>query len=182
MDQDSFVDPVRTWEKYLKGRNVGSDPSKLGRREERLMLSMPHRRFCECPAPQGGFYTLSWDLAKVISRLYKDSKLSKVEVGRPDEEVGQEDCMVGKFPTNAGEEYEFVSMDMEESFDVMGEKGEPIARDWTAKQVERGRLETLKGKITFLHRMKEDWKWLAVKELFDESGWVGNARGNVINA
>ena len=174
MDQDSFVDPVRTYERYLKGRNnPGSDQARGERREERLMLSMPHRRFCECPSPQGGFYTLTWDLAKVISRLYTDSDLAKEENIRSDHEIEQEDCMMGKFPTNAGEEYEFVSMDMEESFDVLGEKGEPIARDWTENQVERGRLESLEGKISFLHRMKEDWKWLAVKELFDESGWVG---------
>ena len=160
VDQDSFVDPVRTWNKYLKGRMRVS-----GIEKDRLMLSMPHEAFCECPSPQGGFYTLSWDLAKLIAGLYDGME-------KP-EDIGQEDCMVGRFPTDAGEQYEFMSMDGEESFDVIGEKGSAIARDWSKDQVERGHLEELEN-VVFLHQMKEEWKWLAVKDLFDEDGWAPN--------
>lgn len=160
VDQDSFVDPIRIWNKYLKGRMQAT-----GIQKDRLMLSMPHEAFCDCPSPQGGFYTLSWELAKVIARLYDGME-------KP-EEIGQEDCMVGRFPTDAGEEYEFVSMDAEESFDVVGEEGNATARDWSQAQVERGGLEGLE-KVAFLHQMKEEWKWLAVKEFFDEDGWVPN--------
>lgn len=160
VDQDSFVDPVRTWNKYLKERMGLS-----GIKKDRVMLSMPHEHFCNCPSPQGGFYTLSWDLAKLIGRLY--AKMEKPE------NIEQEDCMVGRFPTDAGEQYEFVSMDVEESFDVVGEKGNAIARDWTKAQVERGHLKELKNAI-FLHQMKEEWKWLAAKDLFDEDGWLPN--------
>ncbi len=160
VDQDSLVDPVRIWNRYLKGRMGLS-----GIKKDRLMLSMPHESFCKCPAPQGGFYTLSWDLAKLIGRLYATME-------KPDK-IEQEDCMVGRFPTDAGEQYEFVSMDMEESFDVVGEKGSAIARDWSKAQVERGHLKEV-GNVTFLHQMKEEWKWLAVKDLFDEDGWVPN--------
>ncbi|KAK4694714.1 hypothetical protein P7C71_g2913, partial [Lecanoromycetidae sp. Uapishka_2] len=160
VDQDSFVDPVRIWNKYLKGRVSGSRDE-----EDRLMLSMPHEAFCECPAPQGGFYTLSWDLAKVITRIYDGMEKT--------EEFGQEDCQIGRLPTDAGEQYEFVSMDREESFDVVGEKPNAIARDWSKEQVERGRLDKLEN-VAFLHQMKEEWKWLAVKDFFDEDGWVPN--------
>ena len=160
VDQDSFVDPVRTWNKYLKGRMGLS-----GIKKDRVMMSMPHDQFCQCPAPQGGFYTLSWDFAKLIGRLYE--KMEKPE------DIEQEDCMAGRFPTDAGEQYEFVPMDTEESFDVVGEKGNAIARDWTKGQVQRGHLSNV-SKAIFFHQMKEEWKWLAVKELFDEDGWVPN--------
>jgi beta-1,3-galactosyltransferase 1 len=160
VDQDSFIDPVRIWNKYLKGRMRDT-----GIKEDRLMLSMSHEAFCECPAPQGSFYTLSWDLAKLITRLYNGMEDRK--------DIEQEDCMVGKFPTQAGEQYEFVSMDEEESFDVIGEKGAAIAKDWSTNHAERGPLEKME-KVVFLHQMKEEWKWLAVKELFNEDGWARN--------
>ena len=159
VDQDSFVDPVRTWDRYLKERMASQDS-----RNDRLMLSMPHEEFCGYPAPQGGFYTLSWDLAKLIGRLYETS-------GTP-EGYWQEDCQIGRFPTDAEEPYEFIAMDGEEVFDVVGEEGVAVAREWSEKQVERG-LEQLRD-VKFLHQMKEEWKWLVVKELFDEDGWVPN--------
>lgn len=160
VDQDSFIDPVRIWNKYLKGRTRDTEIE-----EDRLMLSMSHEAFCECPAPQGSFYTLSWDLAKLITRLYDGMEDRK--------DIEQEDCMVGKFPTQAGEQYEFVSMDEEESFDVIGEKGGAIAKDWSKDHAERGPLEKME-KVVFLHQMKEEWKWLAVKELFNKDGWARN--------
>ena len=161
VDSDSFVDPVRTWNKYLGWRM-----SATGIEKDRLMLSMPHEHFCKCPSPQGGFYTLSWDLAKIIGRLYG-------EMEHP-ENIGQEDCMVGRFPTDAGEEYEFQAMDHDESFDVVGEEGNATAMDWTfPEQVERGPLDTM-TQATFLHQMKEEWKWMVAKDLFDKDGWIPN--------
>lgn len=53
--------------------------------------------------------------------------------------------------------YKFISMDQEESFDVVGKNGDASARNWSKDEVERGHLEGLK-KVAFLHQMKEEWK------------------------
>ncbi|KAL6715388.1 hypothetical protein ACLMJK_006349 [Lecanora helva] len=158
LDQDSWVDPVRVWEKYLKRRRMVT-----GRR---LMLSMPHEDFCGCPSPQGGFYTLGWPLAKTIVRLFDN-------VDIPKEEIDQEDCQVGRWPTDAGEDFDFVPMDEEESFDIEGEEGEYVARDWVGETKIRGPVGALK-KAVFLHQLKEDEKWLTIQTMFDQTGWLGN--------
>lgn len=162
VDSDSLVDPVRTWDKYLK------DVPITGRAEDRIMLSMPHDEFCGCPAPQGGFYTLSWDLGRAIAAEYDKVK--------DKQSVDVEDCMVGRFPTNAGEQYKFIPMTRDESFDVIGEEPDAIAREWSEEETEI-QLERLKD-VVFLHQMKEEWKWMIVKDLFDKDGWVPNRVSN----
>ena len=162
VDQDSWVDPIRVWEKYLKGRK---DRDGMGK--GRVIVSMNHAEFCGCPAPQGGFYTVGWSLAKVISRIYD-------KVGIHDDYIDVEDCMVGRFPTDEGEKFDFVDMDEEETFDVEGDEGDYTARDWVQPDTKiRGPVGSVK-KAVFLHQLKEDEKWLAVQELFDETGWTGN--------
>ena len=163
VDQDSYVDPVRVWEKYLS--SVPPD---------RLMLSMPHEEFCAYPAPQGGFYTLSWDLAEMIAGLYANMTDRS--------HISQEDCQVGRFPHDAKEDFTFMSMQTSESFDVISDNEKEqenfYAREWVGNLKSKGSIKDLKADVVFLHQMKEDWKWMSVMNLFDKDGWRKSKSGS----
>ena len=140
--------------------------------KERFILSMPHDGFCGCPSPQGGFYALGWSIAKLIGDIFD-------EVGVPMDGNDQEDCMVGRLPWDKGEEFEFVAMDPEESFDVGNEDDGFKAYAWTPDDdtKEEGSIEEVK-KAVFLHQLKDDSQWMELQALFDENGWTGNKTVN----
>ena len=165
VDQDSYVDPVRVWDKYLSSEVP-----------ENLMLSMPHEAFCGYPSPQGGFYTMSWDLAETIGDLYGNMTDTS--------DISQEDCQIGRFPYEARKPFKFIPMAGNESFDVMVDTEEDkeryFARDWSDDQNVRGQIQDLKENVVFLHQMKSDAQWMAVMDLFDEKGWK-NTKNRIIH-
>ena len=140
-----------------------------------MVLGMQHGAYCGTPAPMGGSYTIGWQLAEIIGRVY-DPDLLPVW-GKIDE-----DCLVGLWPTIADEEYEFVTMDPAETLDVVVQrrpanelgsyKQEFLAREWEGDKIIRAPIQDVKS-VEYLHQLKQDAKWIAVQQYFDERGWDG---------
>jgi hypothetical protein len=104
--------------------------------------------------PGGQFYTFSWDLAMVLARLHDLNPIT-------DE---HEDVLIGRLLHEAGEWFEFVTLDNQQAFDYDEENEDPWA--WSHKVME--------GAIN-PHRLKDDETYLKVAAMYDGSGVRSNS-------
>ncbi|KAK4697763.1 hypothetical protein P7C71_g343, partial [Lecanoromycetidae sp. Uapishka_2] len=169
VDSDTYIDPVRVWDLYLKDRVHTSHRDGGEHRDggDQLLMGMPM-----LTSPwrnvQGGFKTMSWDLATVLGELYDGWNVSRGP-------IGLEDDAVGRILTEADEPYKILSLVEEETWDIYGEEGELYAETWIKTPPVQSKLEDVEV-ATYLHQMKEERDWLAVKDLFDKDGWVPNRK------
>ncbi|KAL6718057.1 hypothetical protein ACLMJK_004142 [Lecanora helva] len=119
-----------------------------------------------------GFNTISWRLAQTIGKVYDPDKVDSLE-------HWEEDCQVGEWTDTADEKAEFVTMDPNETFDVLegieGDKENYLAKEWNGTREIRGPVKDVR-KAVFLHRLKKDAMWFAFQNYFDGDGWTGERR------
>ena len=149
-------------------------------------LIRPYRPFS---TPGGQFYTLSWDLVRLVVDTYTkeinnpdtttttttttSSSFTNTTATPPDilpplAELA-EDVLIGRLLYDAKASFEFVDLDDATAFDISDDGSGTLGRLGKDK-VDLGPMD---GRALNPHKMKDDDMYLTVAGLFDKDGFVG---------
>lgn len=156
IDDDSFLEAERFYHLFLSERinqkhKDDGNGTLIARR-----LTRSDRNFS---TPGGQFYTLSWDLVRLVAETHARNPIADLP----------EDMLIGKLLYDAEARFEFVELDDGQAFDV--EDG--LMRVGMGKEV----LGPINGAAINPHKMKDDETYLRVAELFGKDGFVGDSGG-----
>ena len=152
IDDDSFLSAERFYQDFLLPRMPHrADPNAtlLARR-----LIRSDRNFS---TPGGQFYTLSWDLVRLVAEAHMHNPIRDVA----------EDVLIGRLLYDAGARFDFVELDDTRAFDVSDDLNR------LSKDMED--LGPMNGAAVNPHKMKDDETYLRVARLFGKDGFVGGS-------
>ncbi|KAF6233553.1 hypothetical protein HO173_008110 [Letharia columbiana] len=161
IDDDSFVDAERFYHEFLRpriDRHAAAADQNGTLIARRLRLEHSDRNFS---TPGGQFYTLSWDLVRILVETQARKLITNVP----------EDVLVGRLLYDADAKFEFVDLDDTRAFDVTD--------NLTRLSQEREDLGPMDAAAINPHKMKDDETYLRVAELFGKDGFVGHPSGAV---
>ena len=152
IDDDSFLDAERFYQKFLLPRidqqhAADTNGTLIARR-----LTRSDRNFS---TPGGQFYTLSWDLVRLVAETNARNPISDLP----------EDVLVGRLLYDAEARYDFVELDDSQAFDVTGD----LKRLSIGNEV----LGPMGAAAVNPHKMKDHETYLRVAEFFGKDGFVG---------
>ncbi|KAE9973080.1 hypothetical protein EG328_004417 [Venturia inaequalis] len=166
LDDDSYLDAHTFWKNYLQPRiafdagNAHSESPALNR----TIIARTLRR-STWTYPGGQFYTMTWDLAVLLSQLHAKHPIN-------DE---HEDVLVGRLLHEAGVEWQHVDLPNEIAFDF---EEKDLRGDGTAFAKDGADLKGWKHAVgrgsVNPHKMKGDEEYLRVAACFDEEGVAMN--------
>ncbi len=144
LDDDSFLDAGTFYREFLLPDFQKAEQSQT---PSRMMVARRLKR-PTYPAPGGQFYSISWELVDLISRLYTESDI----------EGETEDVLVGRLLFEANEPFDWVELNDTRAFDIVED----------LHQV---------GKMAINpHKMKDDETYLKVAQMYDSDGYRGERR------
>jgi len=145
LDDDAFLNVPEFWHRYLAPRLQTPGGSYfIARNATQSTQTVPYL------VPDGGFYTLTWDLVQLLAEEYpRHPRLEDMEPGRH----------AGFLLSQAGAEFEFVELENEIAFDYDAREINPGA--WSHRVTE-GAMNPQK--------METDVEYLEVASYFDEEG------------
>ncbi len=159
IDDDSFLSAERFYQEYLLPRmhhyqqqqqkRVDNDDGTLIARR----LTRSDRNFS---TPGGQFYTLSWDLARLVAETHTRNSITNLP----------EDVLIGRLLYEADARFDFVELDDSQAFDVTD--------DLKRLSKEKEDLGPMDADAINPHKMKDDETYLRVAKLFGKDGFVGN--------
>jgi hypothetical protein len=166
LDDDSFLDSKTFYEQYLHPRITAPPYSNTDR--ESLVFSPMNRTILartlhrgRYSYPGGQFYTMTWDLVSLLSRLHDENPIT-------DE---HEDVMVGRLLFEAGEKWEHVDLPNPVSFDYSDRGTLEDASAWASDGVDLEKWNHPVGKGAINpHKMRDDETYLNVAACFYEGG------------
>ena len=154
IDDDSFLSAERFYQDFLFPRmDQGADDNRtlIARR-----LTRSDRNFS---TPGGQFYTLSWDLVRLVAETHARDPISSLP----------EDVLIGRLLYDADARFDFVELDDTRAFDVTDD----LERLSKGKEV----LGPMDAAAINPHKMKDDETYLRVARLFGKDGFVGDSDG-----
>jgi hypothetical protein len=166
LDDDSFLDSKTFHEQYLHPRITASlysnptrEPSVSSPMNRTILARTLHRG--KYSYPGGQFYTMTWDLVSLLSRLHDANRIT-------DE---HEDVMIGRLLFEAGEQWEHVDLPNPVSFDY-GDRGTlEDSSAWASDDVDLEKWVHPVGKGAINpHKMRDDETYLKVAACFYEGG------------
>lgn len=162
LDDDSYLDAHTFWKNYLEPR-IAFDAHKTHAESSALNRTIIARtlRRSTWTYPGGQFYTMTWDLAILLSQLHTKHPIN-------DE---HEDVLVGRLLHEAGVEWQHSDLPNEIAFDyeekdIRGD-GTAFARD--GADLKGWRHAVGRGSVN-PHKMKGDGEFLKVAACFDREG------------
>ena len=162
IDDDSFLSAECFYRDFLlpriRHRRAHDDHDDHGTLIARRLVRSD-RNFS---TPGGQFYTLSWDLARLVAETQARNPILDLP----------EDVLVGRLLYDAEATFDFVELDDRQAFDVTD--------DLTRLGKANEDLGPIDGAAINPHKMKDDETYLRVAGLFGKDGFVGNltaARG-----
>lgn len=152
IDDDSFLEAERFYQKFLLPRldqqhAADTNGTLIARR-----LTRNDRNFS---TPGGQFYTLSWELVRVVAEAHVRNPISDMP----------EDVLVGRLLHDAGARFDFVELDDSQAFDVTDD-GNRLGKG-------KEELGPMDAAAVNPHKMKDDETYLRVAKLFGKDGFVG---------
>ncbi len=165
IDDDSFLSAERFYQEFLLPRmhhyqqqqqqqkrvDNDDDGTLIARR-----LTRSDRNFT---TPGGQFYTLSWDLARLVAETHTRNPITDLP----------EDVLIGRLLYEADARFDFVELDDTQAFDV--------SDDLKRLSKEKEDLGPMDADAINPHKMKDDETYLRVADLFGKDGFVGNGVG-----
>lgn len=157
IDDDSFLSADRFYQDFLLPRMAHhTDPPNGTLVARRLTRS--DRNFS---TPGGQFYTLSWDLVRLVAETHTKTPINDLA----------EDVLIGRLLYDAGAQFNFVELDDRQAFDVTDDLNR------LSKALED--LGPMDSAAINPHKMKDDETYLRVAQLFGKTGFVGGASREV---
>ena len=153
IDDDSFLSAECFYQEFLLPRIHQRHPDVDGTLIARRLIRTD-RNFS---TPGGQFYTLSWDLARLVAETHARNPI----VDLP------EDVLIGRLLYEAEAKFDFVELDDSQAFDVTDD----LKRLGKANED----LGPIDGAAINPHKMKDDETYLRVAGLFGKDGFVGNS-------
>ena len=152
IDDDSFLDAERFYQKFLLPR---MDQQHAADTNEILIARRLTRSDRNFSTPGGQFYTLSWDLVRLVAETHARDPISDLP----------EDVLVGRLLYDAEARFDFVELDDSQAFDVTDD----------FKRLGKGNEELgpMDAAAINPHKMKDDENYLRVAEFFGKDGFVG---------
>ncbi|CAF9938658.1 hypothetical protein IMSHALPRED_001041 [Imshaugia aleurites] len=167
IDDDSFLSARRFYTDFLLPRlhphpaatadDDDDDDASTGTLIARRLRTRADRNFS---APGGQFYTLSWDLVRLVAATHTQNPITHLP----------EDVLIGRLLSDAHARFEFVELDDRQAFDV----DEQMQRVGMEKEV----LGEMDEAAVNPHKMKDDESYLRVAGLFGRDGFVGEEVGS----
>lgn len=164
LDDDSYLDAHTFWKNYLEPR-IAFDAHKTHAESSALNRTIIARtlRRSTWTYPGGQFYTMTWDIATLLSQLHTKHPIN-------DE---HEDVLVGRLLHEAGIKWQHSNLPNEIAFDF---EEKDLRGDGTAFAREGADLKGWKHAVgrgsVNPHKMKGDEEYLRVAGCFDETGVV----------
>lgn len=149
IDDDSFLSAERFYQEFLQPRtdaHAAHNATLIARR-----LTRNDRNFS---TPGGQFYTLSWDLVRLVAETQTAKEISDLP----------EDVLIGRLLHDAEAKFDFVELDDSRAFDVTD--------DLHKLSKEGEDLGAIDGAAVNPHKMKDDETYLRVAQLFGKEGFV----------
>lgn len=158
IDDDSFVDAERFYREFLRPRINRHDAAADDVNGTLIARRLEHSQR-NYSIPGGQFYTLSWDLVRLIVEMQTRDPITDLP----------EDVLVGRLLYDAGARFEWVELDDTRAFDVTD--------NLTRLSKARDDLGAMDAAAINPHRMKDDELYLRVAGLFGKDGFVGYPEG-----
>lgn len=166
IDEDSYLDAHNFWKTYLQPRIV-SDAQTIKVESSALTRTIIARtlRRSTWTFPGGQFYTMTWDLAVLLSQLHAKHPII-------DE---YEDVLVGRLLHEAQVEWQHIDLPNEIAFDFEEKnlRGDGTAFAKDGADLNGWKHGVARGSVN-PHKMKEDEEYLRVAACFDEKGVILN--------
>ena len=161
IDDDSFLSAERFYQDYLLPRmHHHQQHQQQQQRADNVNGTLIARRLTRSDrnfsTPGGQFYTLSWDLARLVAETHTRTSITNLP----------EDVLVGRLLYEADARFDFVELDDTQAFDV--------SDDLKRLSKEKVDLGPMDAAAINPHKMKDDETYLRVANLFGKDGFVGN--------
>ena len=165
IDDDSFLSASRFYQEFLLPRlhrqqqrddddDIDHNPNKNGTLIARRLV----RSARPFDTPGGQFYTLSWDLVRLLASTHAQNPRSDLA----------EDVLIGRLLYDANARFDFVELDDTRAFDVSDDGLGRLSKE----NVDLGPMD---GQALNPHKMKDDEMYLRVAGLFGADGFVGES-------
>ena len=156
IDDDSFLDAERFYLQFLLPRIDQHHAANVSGTLIARRLTRSDRNFS---TPGGQFYTLSWDLVRLVAETHARNPISDLP----------EDVLIGRLLYETEARFDFVELDDSQAFDVTDD----------LKRLGKGKEELgpMDGAAVNPHKLKDDETYLRVAELFGKEGFIGASSG-----
>lgn len=169
IDDDSYLDVPRFWDKYLKHlANGDEEPANTAIGRKLNNVGGYNWTF-----PGGQFYTLTWDMVEVAAEQYEEHGMGPVH---------HEDALIGWLLDQGGADWHLVQLPSKVAYDFgggppNGPRGKDSKHDsdydnpWAPKSADLNAWSHGVGPGSINpHKMKSDYDYLRVAACFDKNG------------